>query len=232
MVLTPVLRRIRRRTKPVPRAKAAGRIAAAGRSPGRRMPCSPCRDAAISPAMTLRKIARLGHPVLLARAEPVADPADPAIQTPVDDMLATMVDADGIGLAAPQVHEACGSSWRIELRGPDRARRRGRARPGQPGAEPEGDETEDGLRGLPVDPGSARARAARRRVAYRGAGPRRRGRSRASPRAVRARAAARGGSPGRRALSDADARPAPARLRRASSPQLTAWLGTARRDAR
>jgi peptide deformylase len=56
--------------------------------------------------MTLRKIALLGHPVLLARAEPVTDLADPDVQRLIDDMLATMADADGIGLAAPQVHES------------------------------------------------------------------------------------------------------------------------------
>src|SRR5918912_2239134 len=54
--------------------------------------------------MTLRKIARLGQPVLLNRAVPVDDPGRPDIQTLVDDMLETMVDAEGIGLAAPQVY--------------------------------------------------------------------------------------------------------------------------------
>lgn len=56
--------------------------------------------------MTLRKIARLGRPVLLARAKPVTDPGRPEIQALIDDMLVTMRDADGIGLAAPQVHES------------------------------------------------------------------------------------------------------------------------------
>lgn len=54
--------------------------------------------------MALLKIARLGHPVLLRRAEPVADPAAPAIQRLIDDMVETMFDASGLGLAAPQVH--------------------------------------------------------------------------------------------------------------------------------
>ena len=54
--------------------------------------------------MTLRKIARLGHPVLLTRAEPVEDPSAADIQALIDDMLETMADAEGIGLAAPQVH--------------------------------------------------------------------------------------------------------------------------------
>lgn len=54
--------------------------------------------------MALLKIARMGHPVLTHLAEPVADPTDPAIRRLVQDMLETMLDADGVGLAAPQVH--------------------------------------------------------------------------------------------------------------------------------
>ncbi len=56
--------------------------------------------------MTLRKIARLGHPVLLGKAAPVEDVADPGLQLLIDDMLETMADAEGIGLAAPQVYVA------------------------------------------------------------------------------------------------------------------------------
>ncbi len=54
--------------------------------------------------MAILKIARMGHPVLLHRAEPVADPRAPEIRRLVADMLETMEDAGGIGLAAPQVH--------------------------------------------------------------------------------------------------------------------------------
>jgi peptide deformylase len=71
--------------------------------------------------MTLRKIALLGHPVLLTPAEPVADLADPELQRLIDDMLATMADADGIGLAAPQVHESVRIVVALEVR--DRAER-------------------------------------------------------------------------------------------------------------
>lgn len=56
--------------------------------------------------MAILKIARLGHPVLLRPADPVADPTSPEIRRLVDDMAVTMVDAGGIGLAAPQVHES------------------------------------------------------------------------------------------------------------------------------
>ena len=54
--------------------------------------------------MAILKIARLGHPVLLARAAPVEDPTSPDIARIVADMAETMLDANGLGLAAPQVH--------------------------------------------------------------------------------------------------------------------------------
>ena len=54
--------------------------------------------------MSILKIARMGHPVLLQRAEPVADPTAPEIRRLVADMIETMEDAQGAGLAAPQVH--------------------------------------------------------------------------------------------------------------------------------
>ena len=50
------------------------------------------------------KIARMGHPVLGQIAAPVADPRALEIQRLVNDMIETMVDANGAGLAAPQVH--------------------------------------------------------------------------------------------------------------------------------
>ncbi|MBK1662468.1 peptide deformylase [Paracraurococcus ruber] len=54
--------------------------------------------------MAVLKIARMGHPVLLERCRPVADPGAPAIRQLVRDMVDTMEDAPGAGLAAPQVH--------------------------------------------------------------------------------------------------------------------------------
>src|ERR1700759_5334253 len=54
--------------------------------------------------MAILKIARMGHPVLDQVARPVADPTDPEIRRLVNDMVETMVDANGAGLAAPQVH--------------------------------------------------------------------------------------------------------------------------------
>ena len=55
--------------------------------------------------MTIRKIARMGHPVLGKRAEAITDLADPELRRLVEDMVETMIDSHGAGLAAPQVHE-------------------------------------------------------------------------------------------------------------------------------
>jgi peptide deformylase len=54
--------------------------------------------------MAILKIARMGHPVLLQKCDPVAKPGAPDVRRLVADMLETMHDAPGVGLAAPQVH--------------------------------------------------------------------------------------------------------------------------------
>jgi len=54
--------------------------------------------------MAILKIARMGHPVLAEMAKPVSDPKNPGIRNLVNDMVETMMDANGAGLAAPQVH--------------------------------------------------------------------------------------------------------------------------------
>ena len=54
--------------------------------------------------MAILKIARMGHPVLKAHAEPVSDPKTQEIQQLVRDLIETLEDVGGIGLAAPQVH--------------------------------------------------------------------------------------------------------------------------------
>jgi peptide deformylase len=55
--------------------------------------------------MAILKIARMGHPILLRKCDPVADPGAPEIRRLVDDMMETMEDAPGVGLAAPQVYQ-------------------------------------------------------------------------------------------------------------------------------
>src|SRR5262245_65567539 len=57
--------------------------------------------------MSILKVARMGHPVLRAKARTLdkRDIRDPTIQKLIDDMIETMVEYHGVGLAAPQVHE-------------------------------------------------------------------------------------------------------------------------------
>jgi peptide deformylase len=56
--------------------------------------------------MAILKVSRLGHPVLRRVAEPVpaAEISRPETQRFIDDMVDTMREYDGVGLAAPQVH--------------------------------------------------------------------------------------------------------------------------------
>jgi peptide deformylase len=57
--------------------------------------------------MSILKVARMGHPVLRAKARPLekAEIRGAAIQKLIDDMIDTMAEYHGVGLAAPQVHE-------------------------------------------------------------------------------------------------------------------------------
>lgn len=58
--------------------------------------------------MAILSVARMGHPILRQKAEPV-DPAEirtKEFQGFIDDMVETMRDLDGVGLAAPQVYRS------------------------------------------------------------------------------------------------------------------------------
>jgi peptide deformylase len=57
--------------------------------------------------MSILKVARMGHPVLrqVARKVEPAEIKTPEFQKLVDNMIETMREYEGIGLAAPQVHE-------------------------------------------------------------------------------------------------------------------------------
>jgi len=54
----------------------------------------------------LRQVAQLGHPVLRAPVEPVGVPISAEIRSLIADMLLTLRDANGVGIAAPQVYES------------------------------------------------------------------------------------------------------------------------------
>ena len=56
--------------------------------------------------MAILKVARMGHPVLREKCKPI-DPAKitgPEVQRLIRDMLETMIEYNGVGLAAPQVY--------------------------------------------------------------------------------------------------------------------------------
>lgn len=58
--------------------------------------------------MAILKVARMGHPVLRARARQLerAEIAGAVVQKLIDDMIDTMFEYRGVGLAAPQVHHS------------------------------------------------------------------------------------------------------------------------------
>lgn len=125
--------------------------------------------------MAILKIARMGHPVLRHRAQEVENPTAPAIRNLIRDMLETMEDADGAGLAAPQVH--------VPLRlvifhvPPDRAEDEDDETPVpltvlmNPVIEPLTGETEMGWEGCLSVPGLIGSVPRFTRIRYRGIGP-------------------------------------------------------------
>lgn len=58
--------------------------------------------------MALRKVAVMGNPVLrqVAKPIPVKEIGSPQVQALIQDMVETMFEYDGRGLAAPQIHES------------------------------------------------------------------------------------------------------------------------------
>ena len=125
--------------------------------------------------MALLKIARMGHPVLRRVAEPVADPADPELHRLIRDMIDTMLDAPGVGLAAPQVHVG---RRVIVFRVPD-LRRTEEEPPGPEGTtalinpeiEPLGDAVEHGVEGCLSIPGLRGVVPRWAAIRYRGLAP-------------------------------------------------------------
>jgi len=51
------------------------------------------------------EIAELGHPILRERATQVENLEDEEIQNFIDNLIATAIEANGVGIAAPQVYE-------------------------------------------------------------------------------------------------------------------------------
>ncbi len=124
--------------------------------------------------MAILKIARMGHPVLRAVAEPVADPTAPAVRALVADMLQTAEDANGTGLAAPQVHVS--RRLVIFMVGSERLTNRPLDQPQgwsvliNPAIEPVGTEVELGWEGCLSVPGLRGAVPRWTKIRYRGIG--------------------------------------------------------------
>ena len=58
------------------------------------------------PMPIIRQIAQLGHPILRQTAVEVQDINNLSIHTLIEDLLATVSDTNGVGIAAPQVYES------------------------------------------------------------------------------------------------------------------------------
>lgn len=58
--------------------------------------------------MAILKVAKMGNPVLRKISQPIPPDqiSSPAVQRLIQDMLDTVLEYDGVGLAAPQVHES------------------------------------------------------------------------------------------------------------------------------
>lgn len=65
------------------------------------------RQSVVLADMSILKVSRMGHPVLRQKARSVERPQikDPRFQKFIDDMIDTMHEYSGVGLAGPQVHE-------------------------------------------------------------------------------------------------------------------------------
>lgn len=54
----------------------------------------------------LLQVAFLGHPVLRQKAKEVQNARNSRIQLLIDDLIETVMDVNGVGIAAPQVYES------------------------------------------------------------------------------------------------------------------------------
>jgi peptide deformylase len=121
--------------------------------------------------MTLLKIARMGHPVLTRVAQPVDDPTSEQVRRLIDDMAATMADAEGIGLAAPQVYQSLRLILFLDLDDRDDAAPRPPVALINPVIEPLGDEIVLGLEGCLSIPGLRGIVPRYAQIGYRGVTP-------------------------------------------------------------
>ncbi|MGI9510484.1 MAG: peptide deformylase [Geminicoccaceae bacterium] len=121
--------------------------------------------------MAILKIARMGHNVLVDPAPDIEDPTAEHVQRLVGHMKETMADANGIGLAAPQVYQSL--RLILFLDAPDREEAEGRAPVVliNPEIEPLGEGIELGVEGCLSIPGLQGIVPRHERIGYRGFTP-------------------------------------------------------------
>jgi len=121
--------------------------------------------------MALLKIARMGHPVLTRTARPVDDPGSEEVRLLIADMAETMADAEGIGLAAPQVYRPLRLILFLDVDEREDAPRRPPIALINPVVEPLGDANVPGLEGCLSIPGLRGIVPRHAQIGYRGMTP-------------------------------------------------------------
>lgn len=120
--------------------------------------------------MALLKIARMGHPVLLRPADAIEDPTAEPVRRLVGHMAETLFDAEGIGLAAPQVYQSVRLILFFEADEREAAQSRPPTALINPEIEPLGDEVEHGFEGCLSIPGLRGLVPRHAHIGYRGYG--------------------------------------------------------------
>jgi peptide deformylase len=121
--------------------------------------------------MALLKIARMGHPILTQTAQPVDDPGSEQVRRLIADMAETMADAEGIGLAAPQVYRPLRLILFLDVDDRDDAPRRPPTVLINPVVEPLGEAIVPGLEGCLSIPGLRGIVPRHAQIGYRGLTP-------------------------------------------------------------
>jgi peptide deformylase len=121
--------------------------------------------------MALLKIARMGHPILTQTALPIDDPTSERVRRLIGDMAETMADAEGIGLAAPQVYQPLRLILFLDADERDKARDRQPIVLINPVVEPLDEALEPGWEGCLSIPGIRGLVPRHARIGYRGMTP-------------------------------------------------------------
>jgi peptide deformylase len=121
--------------------------------------------------MALLKIARMGHPVLLRPATAIQDPTAEGVRRLIGHMQETLRDADGIGLAAPQVYHSLRLILFLDAEGREQVPGRAPIALINPEIEPFDENLEVGLEGCLSIPGIRGLVPRPARIGYRGLTP-------------------------------------------------------------